>query len=82
MGTGTASYRAVTLPFDTGDRLVLYTDGLIERRREDIDSRLQVLLRLLDTPGTSLEDMCDHLLHALRNPDDDDDVALLIASPR
>ncbi|MEU6553263.1 SpoIIE family protein phosphatase [Streptomyces sp. NPDC046915] len=82
LGTGTASYRAVTLPLDTGDRLVLYTDGLIERRREDIDSRLQVLLRLLDTPGTSLEDMCDHLLHALRNPDDDDDVALLIASPR
>jgi serine phosphatase RsbU (regulator of sigma subunit) len=81
LGAGMASDRAVTLPLDPGDRLVLYTDGLIERRQEDIDARLDALLRLLRAPTASLEDTCDRLLGALRNMTEEDDVAVLIASP-
>ncbi|MEU6865395.1 SpoIIE family protein phosphatase [Streptomyces sp. NPDC046876] len=74
------------VPFDTtsfelwpGDRLVLYTDGLVETRHHPIDDRLNTLLRTLDEPRRPLEDTCHWLLRALRHPDDHDDVALLIA---
>ncbi|MFH8371050.1 SpoIIE family protein phosphatase [Streptomyces sp. NPDC018031] len=81
LGVGATPYQAVTVPLDPGDRLVLYTDGLVESRHEDIDSRLELLLSLLHVPDPSLEATCDRLLRALRHPEDHDDVALLIASP-
>lgn len=69
----------VTVPLGPGDRLVLYTDGLVETRDDDIDSRLETLLGLLRTPDASLDATCDRLLRELRDPDDHDDVALLMA---
>lgn len=71
--------RSVTVGLDPGDLLVLYTDGLVETRDQDIDVRLDTLLGLLQVPDASLEDTCDRLLRALRQPDTPDDVALLIA---
>ena len=62
-----------------GDRLVLYTDGLVETRHHPIDERLETLRHLLERPDRSLEETCDRLLQELRRPDDPDDVALLIA---
>lgn len=66
--------------FRPGDILVLYTDGLIERRGEDIDvglSRLVTAVRdLLALPP---ERMADGLLHAMADPTGQhDDVSLLI----
>ncbi|WP_405806332.1 SpoIIE family protein phosphatase [Streptomyces sp. NBC_01187] len=82
LGTGAAEYHTLTVDLEVDDRLVLYTDGLIETRRDDIDERLEVLLDLLRGPSVSLEETCDHLLTSLRQPDNHDDVALLITSPR
>ncbi|MFF7232509.1 SpoIIE family protein phosphatase [Streptomyces sioyaensis] len=79
LGVGDVTFHATTVALAPGDQLVLYTDGLVETRDQDIDTRLQVLLGLLDTPRLSLEETCDHLLRTLRHPDDYDDVALLIA---
>jgi serine phosphatase RsbU (regulator of sigma subunit) len=39
-------------PYDSGDTLVLYTDGLIERRGEDIDVGLDRLLSTLGRHST------------------------------
>lgn len=41
-----------TTAFDLmpGDRLLLYTDGLVETRDQPIDERLGALLRALDEP--------------------------------
>ncbi|MCX2971760.1 MULTISPECIES: SpoIIE family protein phosphatase [Streptomyces] len=83
-GTGGVGFRSTTVPLRPGDRLVLYTDGLVERRDVDIDMRLETLLRLLDGPDRPLEETCDLLLEHLRGDDahDHDDAALLVARVR
>jgi PAS domain S-box-containing protein len=69
----TADYRA-------GDTLVLYTDGLIERRGEDIDvglGRLADALRDLRTAPP--EDVAETLLRVMAAPgDQQDDISLLV----
>ncbi len=68
----------VTSTLSAGDALLLYTDGLIERRSEPIDEglkRLEVALAGVDpTDGNAA---CDRILSAMA-PDDEDDVALLL----
>lgn len=43
LGVGPTPRVTATFPFAPGDTLVLFTDGLVERRGEDIDRRLQEL---------------------------------------
>ncbi|WP_326755459.1 SpoIIE family protein phosphatase [Streptomyces hirsutus] len=82
LGVGGIPFQTATFDLVPGDQLILYTDGLVETRDQPIDQRLNTLLGLLDAPGRPLEETCDRLLHALRHPDDHDDVALLIARAR
>ncbi|MFF3456908.1 SpoIIE family protein phosphatase [Streptomyces sp. NPDC002730] len=79
LGVGDVDFRTTTLALHPGDQLVLYTDGLVERRDQPIDACLDTLLALLDDPHRSLDATCELLLHTLRHPGDHDDVALLIA---
>ncbi|MFI5521019.1 SpoIIE family protein phosphatase [Streptomyces platensis] len=79
LGVGGVPFEEATFRLRPGDQLVLYTDGLVETRHDPIDERLALLRHLLDRPDRTLEDTCDRLLDALRDPDDSDDVALLIA---
>ncbi|MDK9500926.1 SpoIIE family protein phosphatase [Streptomyces katrae] len=81
-GLGGAPYETIPLDLIPGDRLVLYTDGLIETRDEALDDRLDLLLTLLTDPDLPPEATCDRLLAALRHPDAADDVALVIAQVR
>ncbi|MGW3246280.1 SpoIIE family protein phosphatase [Streptomyces sp. NPDC001070] len=82
LGVGGVPFETTTVGLHPGDRLVLYTDGLVETRDRAIDERLGDLLRLLRVHDESVEETCDRLLAALRHPADRDDVALLIARPR
>jgi anti-sigma regulatory factor (Ser/Thr protein kinase) len=65
-------------PLAAGDTLLLYTDGLVERRDESIDvgfERLRDALR--DAPG-DVEALCDHVLdRTLGDHPGQDDVAVL-----
>ncbi|MEU6524699.1 SpoIIE family protein phosphatase [Streptomyces sp. NPDC046924] len=79
LGVGGVEFSTTVVGIEPGDRLVLYTDGLVETRRHPLDQRLDRLLTLLEGPDRSLEDMCDLLLRTLHEPDNFDDVALLIA---
>ncbi|MEU6880290.1 SpoIIE family protein phosphatase [Streptomyces sp. NPDC046712] len=79
LGVGGVPFQTTAFDLNPGDRLILYTDGLIETRHHPIDDRLDTLLRTLDEPRRPLDDTCQWLLHALRHPDDHDDVAILIA---
>ncbi|ORT55583.1 SpoIIE family protein phosphatase [Streptomyces sp. CB03238] len=82
LGVGGVPFHDVTAELAPGDRLVLYTDGLVETRDQDIDTRLDRLLELLRIPDPSLEDTCDRLLRELRYGGNHDDVALLVARVR
>jgi serine phosphatase RsbU (regulator of sigma subunit) len=72
-----ASYQEVTTSFRPGDTLLLFTDGLIERRGEDIDSALRSLLRVASQPVSDVARYADHVLACARSDTGDD--ACLVA---
>src|SRR3712207_8392818 len=48
--------------------LVLYTDGLVERRDQDLDHGLDRLRQALeDLAGRDLDELCDELLTCMRS---------------
>jgi serine phosphatase RsbU (regulator of sigma subunit) len=63
-----------------GARLVLYTDGLVERRDERLDRSLEALREVVESAPQSVEALADDVLAAMA-PDDEwpDDVALITA---
>ncbi|WP_155059588.1 SpoIIE family protein phosphatase [Streptomyces blattellae] len=79
LGVGGVAFSTTTVNLEPGDRLVFYTDGLVETRQHPLDERLDALLVLLEGPDRPLEELCDVLLRTLHHPDNSDDVALLIA---
>ncbi|MFF0549408.1 SpoIIE family protein phosphatase [Streptomyces sp. NPDC004311] len=81
-GLGGTGFENTTVDLLPGDRLVLYTDGLVETRGDALDDRLDLLLHLLADPALPPEATCDRLLSALRHRDAADDVALVIAQVR
>lgn len=82
LGVGGVPFKSTCVALSPGDRLALYTDGLVEVRGQALDTRLETLLDLLTDTQPPLEDSCDLLLNALRYPEAHDDVALLIARAR
>jgi anti-sigma regulatory factor (Ser/Thr protein kinase) len=65
-----------------GATLLLYTDGLVERRRESIQSGLDRLRRAAVGHDGDLDGLCDHLLSTLVEGDRlSDDIALLAMRP-
>jgi sigma-B regulation protein RsbU (phosphoserine phosphatase) len=62
-----------------GDRVVLYTDGLVERRREPIDESLERLRSAAEGFDGGVEALCDHLLERLSPPagSPHDDIAII-----
>ena len=65
-----------------GSTLVLYTDGLVERRRAPLERRLAMLAEAAARSRSGLEQLCDDLLAgALDGAPPADDVALLAVRP-
>jgi serine phosphatase RsbU (regulator of sigma subunit) len=63
---------------DPGDTLLLYTDGLVERRNRDIDVGTEELVSVLrEVAGLPLDQLCDRVLERMFLPDAEDDVAVL-----
>ncbi|GAB3900419.1 hypothetical protein GCM10029964_087760 [Kibdelosporangium lantanae] len=60
------------------DMLLLYTDGLVERKDRPIDDALDELLRLIETATGPLEQQLDYLLRYNNANTDDDTCAVAI----
>ncbi|WP_405586989.1 SpoIIE family protein phosphatase [Streptomyces sp. NBC_01190] len=79
LGIGGFSFETTELEVPDGSVLVLYTDGLVEARGQDISVGLENLRRRLCRPMASLEAACDELLATMEPGREPDDVALLMA---
>jgi anti-sigma regulatory factor (Ser/Thr protein kinase) len=74
----TSTYGSQTVRYPAGTMLVLYTDGLVERRGEAIDDGLD-RLRGLGTGVADVDDVCEGIVDRMLVDDPDDDVAVLAA---
>jgi PAS domain S-box-containing protein len=75
------SFRRHTTPAASGSTLVLYTDGLVERRTELITIGLERLRATCDEGPADPEELCDYLLDVmLRDAAPTDDVAMVVVS--
>ncbi|MEV5873129.1 SpoIIE family protein phosphatase [Streptomyces sp. NPDC052101] len=81
LGTGLGGYEMATYPLAAGETLVLFTDGLVERRGEDIDRSLARLSAVRFPVGGGLEDVLDTILSRLDARHAEDDVAALACRP-
>ena len=84
LGVGDIPHEQITLPVAACATLVLYTDGLVETHRCDIDNQIAALedeLRRVFASGPGLEQAADQILAALLPGIDQppDDVTLLLA---
>ena len=76
LGAGREQYAAATLPLAAKDLLLLYTDGLIERRDRSIEAgvaQLSAALRGITDPGCAIT----AALHTLGSTDPQDDTCLV-----
>ncbi|MEP6697942.1 MAG: ATP-binding SpoIIE family protein phosphatase [Pseudonocardiales bacterium] len=80
LGVGVGVFTEYQLSLDPGSLLALYTDGLVERRGTDIDSRISTLIGVLEQPFRDLDDCCATVLDRLACSQDlHDDIAMLLA---
>jgi serine phosphatase RsbU (regulator of sigma subunit) len=82
LGLGGLPFETAEIHVPEGSRLVLYTDGLIEDRRRDIDTALGQLRDVLARSGPSPEDTCQAVVDAVVPDHPADDIALLVARTR
>lgn len=79
LGTGGWIHTSGTIALPPGSTAVLYTDGLVERRSEDIDEGVAALERALSGANGAPQVVCDRLIRSLGvTAEHDDDVAVLV----
>ncbi|MFF3733748.1 SpoIIE family protein phosphatase [Streptomyces sp. NPDC002476] len=79
LGTGGWIHTSGTIELPPGSTAVFYTDGLVERRSEDIDEGVAALERALSGAKGSPQVVCDRLIRSLGvTAEHDDDVAVLV----
>ncbi|MFI1397063.1 PP2C family protein-serine/threonine phosphatase [Streptomyces sp. NPDC020681] len=77
LGTGLGGYDIISRTLNPGDTLLMFTDGLVERRGEDIDASLARLAQVRPDPGGTLDDLVETVLNELDAAHAEDDVALM-----
>ncbi|MFF7457203.1 SpoIIE family protein phosphatase [Kitasatospora sp. NPDC008115] len=85
LGTGLGGYQQCDRELRPDETLLLYTDGLVERRGEDIDASLARLAALRLPAAGPLDDLLDAALHGVGpgvGCPAEDDIAVLAARPR
>ncbi len=79
LGTGGWIHASGSVPLGPGSTAVLYTDGLVERRDEDLDEGIAALERALAGATGTPQVVCDRLVRSAGvTADHYDDVAVLV----
>jgi serine phosphatase RsbU (regulator of sigma subunit) len=76
LGAGTGCYSATSAQLDVGDLLLLYSDGLVERRGRSLDDGLAGLTAAAHGSGDP-EQTVTAILDALRSAEPEDDTCLV-----
>jgi serine phosphatase RsbU (regulator of sigma subunit) len=83
LGAGVGSYKESVWSLPEDAILALYTDGLVESHRHDLDHGIRMLAGVLSGDGTSLDRLCDAAIESMaRVAGGDDDTALLLVRRR
>ncbi|GAA4987251.1 hypothetical protein GCM10023205_67440 [Yinghuangia aomiensis] len=85
LGVGGLPFEVAELQLDPGSVLAFYTDGLTDGDDHDPGAgmvRLAEALKVADTPGRPLANMCGDILAALKAKAGRDDTTLLLARTR
>ncbi|MER6996768.1 SpoIIE family protein phosphatase [Streptomyces sp. NPDC000410] len=82
LGIGGHPFEETELDLVEGTRLVLFTDGLVEDRRRDIDEGLELLSAAIALPGLTPEETCLAVTETMLPGPSRDDIALLVARTR
>jgi len=80
IGVGAGRFRTARLLVPDGSQLILYTDGLIEVRGQDLEHGMTALCRRASaTVRRPLDHVCQDLLDQVAASEHPDDVAILVA---
>jgi len=78
LGIGLAPPLPTTVAFPSGSTLIAFTDGLVERRDEGIESRLERFAELASQDAPSAEQLLAHIVDTLTSQGHEDDIAILV----
>jgi serine phosphatase RsbU (regulator of sigma subunit) len=79
LGVGGGDRSVLQVDLQAGDALLLYTDGLVERRGEDSDAGTARLVAALTAyRSDDLEAWLTRVVESTRDPTRDDDVAAML----
>ena len=79
LGTHAGRYDEHRISLPPGSLLVLYTDGLVERRHRPLDDAIDELATLVTSDVQTPEDLASLLIERLAAKGTEDDIAILIA---
>jgi serine phosphatase RsbU (regulator of sigma subunit)/anti-sigma regulatory factor (Ser/Thr protein kinase) len=79
LGLGGLPFETAEVPLPADSQMLLYTDGLIEDRKRDVDVVLDQLSTALAHPERTPEETCQAILDTVAPATPYDDIALLVA---
>ncbi|WP_050986855.1 SpoIIE family protein phosphatase [Streptomyces somaliensis] len=82
LGLGGLPFESAEFELPEGSLLALYTDGLVESGRHDVEEGLELLYGVLSRPGGDLDALCAEVTRTVMPEHPTDDVAVLLARTR
>jgi serine phosphatase RsbU (regulator of sigma subunit) len=78
LGVGAPVYQSVTIPLVPNSTLIVYTDGLVERRHESLDAGMERLRKAASVEAPSVDDLLTSIVDDFAAGEvADDDTAIL-----